>query len=64
MATLHMDQKKKLGKKEKKTPCHTNIKFQNKTFSAFEAFRGYIHLAKSLRCEKKIFLTMLKIDIL
>jgi hypothetical protein len=47
--------KEKFGgkKKENKTTWDTNIRFQNKTFLAYEAFRGYIHLlAKSLRCEK------------
>jgi hypothetical protein len=44
-----MDQKKNLGKK---TTWDTYIKFQNKPFSTYEAFRGYIHLAKSLRCKK------------
>jgi hypothetical protein len=44
-----MDQKKNLEKNNKST-SDTNIKFQNKPFLAYEAFRGYIHLlAKSLR---------------
>jgi hypothetical protein len=38
------------------------MKFQNKPFSAYEAFRGYIHLAKS-EVGKRISLTVPEIDI-
>jgi hypothetical protein len=56
-----MDQKKNLGKKKKESTWDTNIRFQNKPFSAYEAFRGYIHLlAKSLRCEKGYLLQCLR----
>jgi len=37
--TLHMDQKKKMEKKEIST-CSTDLKFQNKQFLAYKAFRG------------------------
>jgi hypothetical protein len=58
MTTLLMDQKKNL---EKKTTWDTHIRFQNKPFSAYEAFRGSIHLlAKSLRCEKGYLLQCLR----
>jgi hypothetical protein len=32
--TLHMDQKKKLGKKREISACSTDLKFQNKPFLA------------------------------
>jgi hypothetical protein len=35
-----MDQKKKLEKNKENSTCSTDLKFQNKPFLAYKAFRG------------------------